>query len=337
MAPPQSITVIDPLSWPRLTVTAFALHELENGGQLAPNMDGQPAASIVPLTADLEPNPPHDYVVSFIHFHERGFAAPASRFMCGLCYHYGVELHNFTPNAISQAATFVGVCEGFLGIPVNWDLWVHLFRAELHTLVTPVPRMRRAVRSGGVSISLRETRRELYIPCTMTSNNAEWEQGWFYLHNNEPGLPSYTGKVLKEKADSWWHDVSRSSRQDRLGSALRALKSLANTGLGAVSVLANLHHRRIAPLMERRLRIFEMDETADPVALAHSRMVHDRFPQEYAATRARRAVNLKAVKTSNDDLWSFVMLPDGPLVSGFFPFSFIRLPCAAATLTSRPP
>jgi hypothetical protein len=29
--------------------------------------------------------------------------------------------------------------------------------------------------------------------------------------------------------------------------------------------------------MERRLRIFEMDETADPVALAHSRLVHDRF------------------------------------------------------------
>jgi hypothetical protein len=42
--------------------------------------------------------------------------------MQALCYHYGVELHNFTPNAISQAAMFVGVCEGFLGIPVNWDL-----------------------------------------------------------------------------------------------------------------------------------------------------------------------------------------------------------------------
>jgi hypothetical protein len=38
------------------------------------------------------------------------------------------------PNAISQAATFVGICEGFLGIPVNWDLWIHLFRAELHTV-----------------------------------------------------------------------------------------------------------------------------------------------------------------------------------------------------------
>jgi hypothetical protein len=93
--------------------------------------------------------------------------------------------------------------------------------------------------------------------------------------------------------------------------------------LGAASILANLHHRRIVPLMERRLRIFEMDETADLVALAHSQLVHDRFPQEYAATRARRAVSVEAVKTSNDDLWSFVMLPDGPLVSGFFPFSFI--------------
>jgi hypothetical protein len=212
MAPPQSITVIDSLSWTRSTVTVFALHELENGGQLAPNVDGQPAAWIVPPAADREPNPPDDYVVSFIRFHERGFAAPVSHFMRGLCYHYAVELHNFTPTAISQAPTFVGVCEGFLGIPVNWDLWVHLFRAELHTLVTPEPRVRHAVRAGGVLISLWETRMELYIPCTMTSNNTEWERGWFYLRNDEPGLPSYTGKVLKEKADSWWHGVSPRAR-----------------------------------------------------------------------------------------------------------------------------
>jgi hypothetical protein len=54
-------------------------------------------------------------VFSFVRFHERGFMAPASRFMRALCHHYDVELHNFAPNAISQAATFVGVCEGFLG------------------------------------------------------------------------------------------------------------------------------------------------------------------------------------------------------------------------------
>jgi hypothetical protein len=163
-----------------------------------------------------------------------------------------------------------------------------------------------------VSVSLRETRRELYIPCTMTSNNAEWERGWFYLRNDEPGLPLFTGKVLKEKADSWWHGVSPSSRQERLESALLALKDLADAGLGAASVLANLHHRRIIPLMERRLRIFEMGDATDPVALAQSRLLRDPVPQEYTTTRARRAVSLKAIRHSNDDLWSFVMLPPRP-------------------------
>jgi hypothetical protein len=89
--------------------------------------------------------------------------------------------------------------------------------------------------------------------------------------------------------------------------------------------------------MERKLRIFEMDEMADPVALPHSRLLRDRFPQEYTTARARCAINLKDVKNCNDDLWSFIMLPDGPPVSGLFPFSFILSPCANATLTSRPP
>jgi hypothetical protein len=119
MAPLQAIIVVDPLPWSHSTVTQFALSELVNGGQLAPNVDRQPPVWIVPPTADREPNPSFGYVVSFVRHHERGFTAPASRFMRVLCYHYGVELHNFAPNTISQAATFVCVCEGFLGIPAN--------------------------------------------------------------------------------------------------------------------------------------------------------------------------------------------------------------------------
>jgi hypothetical protein len=232
-----------------------------------------------------------------------------------LCFLYGVELHNFAPNAISQAATFVGVCEGFLGISVNWDLWVYLFHAELHTATTPEPKTRRAMCVGGVTMEVRETRRELYIPCTMTSNNAEWERGWFYLCNDEPGLPPWTGKVVKEKADSWWHSLSPSSRQVWLDSSLKALKALADVGLTAALVLANLHHRRIVPLMERWLRIFEMKEMADPVALAQSRLMPDLLLQEYAATRARCAVNLRAMRVDDTTLWAFTMLPEGPLVS----------------------
>jgi hypothetical protein len=91
--------------------------------------------------------------------------------------------------------------------------------------------------------------------------------------------------------------------------------------LGAASILANLHHRRIVPLMERELRIYEMSDAANPIALARSRLLHDCFPQEYAATRARRAISLSLVPHSHDNLWSFIMLPDAPAVSEPPPFS----------------
>jgi hypothetical protein len=154
----------------------------------------------------------------------------------------------------------------------------------------------------------------------MTSNNAEWERGWFYLRNEGAGLPAYSGKVLKDKADSWHHGVSPPSHQMRLDSLLAALKALADGGLTAGCVLANLHHQRIVPLMERPLRIFEMHEDADPIALAQSRLLPDLFPQEYAATRARRAIDLRAARSNDAVLWAFTMLPVGPLVSGVPPF-----------------
>jgi hypothetical protein len=181
--------VLEALPWTRSTVTSLALNELVNDELLASVGDGAHPAWMVPPASDREPNPPYGYVVSFIQLHECGFTAPASLFMRGLCYHYGVELHNFSPNAISQAATFVAVCEGFLGIPMNWDIWVHLFREELHTLATGKSRVRQVVCASGLTFALRETHKELYPPCTMTSNNVEWERGWFYLCNDGAGLP----------------------------------------------------------------------------------------------------------------------------------------------------
>jgi hypothetical protein len=122
-----------------------------------------------------------------------------------------------------------------------------------------------------------------------------------------------------EKADSWHHGVSPSSHQARLDTLLAVLKTPADDGLTAGCVLANLHHWRIIPLMERLLRIFEMHEDAHPVALAQSRLMSDLFPWEYATTRARRAIDLRASRSDDATLWAFTMLPVGPLVSGLLP------------------
>jgi hypothetical protein len=72
--------------------------------------------------------------------------------------------------------------------------------------------------------------------------------------------------------------------------------------------------------MERRLRIFEMDKDANPIALAESRLLSDLFPRDYAATRARRAIDLRAGRSDDAALWAFAMLPVSQLVSKFLAF-----------------
>jgi hypothetical protein len=105
--------------------------------------------------SETDPTPPPGYVVSFIPFHERGFGVPASRFMRALLHYYGVELHNFNPNSIAQAAIFAAVYEGFLGIDPHWDLWTHLFFVELFASTTEAKKVRMAVRAGGCTLQLR--------------------------------------------------------------------------------------------------------------------------------------------------------------------------------------
>ena len=77
------------------------------------------------------PSPLDGYVMSFAHFHERGFAIPAHKFLRGLLDYYQVELQHLTPNRIQHMAAFVALCEGFLGIDPHFDLWRHLFAVNL--------------------------------------------------------------------------------------------------------------------------------------------------------------------------------------------------------------
>jgi hypothetical protein len=114
------------------------------------------------------------------------------------------------------------------------------------------------------------------------------------------------------------------------------LKALADDWLTTGSVLVNLHHRRIVPLMERPLRIFEMHEDVDPVALAQSRLMPDLLTRKYAATRVRRAIDLRAARSDDVSLWAFTMLPVGPLVSGVPPSLILPIRGMSACFEALP-
>jgi hypothetical protein len=122
----------------------------------------------------------------------------------------------------------------------------------------------------------------------MTTNNSEWDRGWFYLRNDDGRLPAYTGKVLLEKPDAWSHAVSPLERQARFKVYTNALQRLAGKGLTAAIIIANFHRRRVLPLMERKLPLSQMTEDAP---FEGTRMMEELRIDDVSAQRAVRAVS----------------------------------------------
>ena len=142
--------------WCRSNITPQCLEGLVHRGLLRP------------LTT-AEELPPEGYVMSFAHFHERGFGIPAHKFLWGLLDYYQVELQHLTPNGIQHIATFVALCEGFLGISPHFDLWRYLFAVNL---------VKRRVRQqelhapvGCASIHLRNNRARAYPLMRLSTSN----------------------------------------------------------------------------------------------------------------------------------------------------------------------
>ena len=138
------------------------LQSLVDDDLLRPITDPDKPEWITPGSAS-EPRPREGYVVSFVSFHECGLGVPADRFMWALPHYYGVELHNFNPNSIAQAAIFIAVYEGYLGIAPHWELWLHLFRAGHTTKPAGTVDTRKMVRAGGYTLQVRQDRQHLYI------------------------------------------------------------------------------------------------------------------------------------------------------------------------------
>jgi len=107
------VQLVDPVPWGWSTADQQYLESLVATGLLAPNTDPALPVWIAPKS-ETTPNPLSGYVVSLARLHERGCGVPDGKFIRTLCHHYGVELHNFAPNAISQAESPLGPVEASL-------------------------------------------------------------------------------------------------------------------------------------------------------------------------------------------------------------------------------
>jgi hypothetical protein len=74
------------------------------------------------------PAPVEGYMVSFVSFYKRGFDTPLHRFLHSLLRYYGLELHHLTSLGVLHIAAFMTLCEAYLRIDPELDLWKYVFR-----------------------------------------------------------------------------------------------------------------------------------------------------------------------------------------------------------------
>ena len=59
------------------------------------------------------------------------------------------------------------------------------------------------MRAGGCTLQVRQDRLHLYILAQLASSNRRWYMSWFYLRNDDGGLPPYTGWIVGSCPEKW--------------------------------------------------------------------------------------------------------------------------------------
>ena len=105
--------------WTASTVPEGVLEQMVRDGVLPEkNIIGWRAAA-----GESFPTPDTEEIVVFESFFYSGFGLPTSEFFRGLLHYYGIELIHLNPNSILHIATFIELCEAFLGIAPHFNLF----------------------------------------------------------------------------------------------------------------------------------------------------------------------------------------------------------------------
>jgi hypothetical protein len=129
-------------------------------------------------------------VVSFTAFYERGFNVPSYPFFCSQLQYYGLELHHPTPSGVPHIALFVTLCEAYLGVDPDLDLWKYFFCVhhphdlEVELTISGVTVIHAKLGHGV----------DPYLEIPMPRSMKLWRKRWFFLKNDESTpLPAFSG------------------------------------------------------------------------------------------------------------------------------------------------
>jgi hypothetical protein len=123
----------------------------------------------------------------------------------------------------------------------QWNLWLHLFKAEHFTKKAGEQGVRRVVHVGSCTLQVRSGHGDQYILAQLISSNSGWHDDWFYLRNDGDQLPRYSGRVLMAREENWTYGIVEDNKP-KLEPLLDTLRRLHQRGLTVGMVAMAFHH-----------------------------------------------------------------------------------------------
>ena len=123
---------------------------------------------------------------------------------------------NLVPNSITLVSVFVYLCEAYLGILPDLDLFLYYYGMGKHSGIT-----------GRCGLKLHDGKSREYIQMFTRSLWPRWKKRWFYWTLSMDDSLFFTGKPV-EKSSSW---DSAPSDLDRITPYILAIKDLREEGL----------------------------------------------------------------------------------------------------------
>jgi hypothetical protein len=219
-------------------------------------------------------------VVFYDHF-PRGFALPASSFLRQFLDHFHLQLHHIGVNAMMTLATFVALCEAYLGIWPNVELFHRLIYFKTQTIdVVPVV-------CGMASFYARKTAD--FLGLKGKESCKKWQRSFFYVKNLKEGahhinLPPFDANGPKR--DSWSTPLPRPAPDMEILQWISTLQK--DGGLKPSDLLLTFLDARVSPLQRRSHKMCFLGSARDPTR--HSSRV---LSATEVAQKANRVADVK--------------------------------------------
>jgi hypothetical protein len=170
---------------------------------------------------------------------------PASDFFHGFLHEYGIQLQHLPPNVVLQLSGFVVVCEAFLGIEPNKDLFRWVFEVKTHKAHGFDGGILALV--GGMNIQMRYGASHSYPCLSSWISNFGWHGNWFYIHDDVTTPLPWFSVATPVRLESWSQGYEW-GRSKKVLEILRILEGQVSAGLNGVAALRTMVERWVQPL-----------------------------------------------------------------------------------------